>query len=382
MVAHEPARLVGADRQDREPERAVAVARVAEMMAVAIARIRHVIDAPGRRLDHERGPQRLVAIGQPARRPVTRRHQRDGDVRGRDRRDGASRRPRRGSPESWFLMMVSLPSGVITRGRCAACEPRQRLDVEMIVVAMRDQHDVDRRQRVERDARIVDALRPERSSPARRAATTPDRSGCSALRSAAASWRGRQRRCAIPAHRRAPAAGRCRGSAPIRAILPVAVRDTSAAAIGEALRRRAVRVEEAHAVEMVRDRAVVVARRGGAQAENAGDCAERGKSGEQAAAGEEGHGVTQDPRQGLQATLVHCAPQLPAHRPKWRAQYLRAAPAPDRPRRRTSGGASAQAQRHRHPAASARGVSPSAPASQLQSRFAARSTFLVVRRPA
>ena len=36
-VAHEPARLVGADRQDREPERAVAVARRAEMLPVAIA---------------------------------------------------------------------------------------------------------------------------------------------------------------------------------------------------------------------------------------------------------------------------------------------------------------------------------------------------------
>ena len=37
LVAHEPARLVGADRQDREPERAVAVARGAEMVAVAVA---------------------------------------------------------------------------------------------------------------------------------------------------------------------------------------------------------------------------------------------------------------------------------------------------------------------------------------------------------
>src|SRR5438045_3229124 len=37
LVAHEPARLIGADRQDREPEWAVTVARGAEMMPVAPA---------------------------------------------------------------------------------------------------------------------------------------------------------------------------------------------------------------------------------------------------------------------------------------------------------------------------------------------------------
>ena len=53
-------------------------------------------------------------------------------------------------------------------------------------------------------------------------------------------------------------------------------------------------VEEARAVEMVRDRPVVIARRGGAQAEHAGDRAEGGKTGKQAAAGEEGHGLIVD----------------------------------------------------------------------------------------
>ena len=37
MVAHEPARLIGADRQDREPERTVPIPGVAEMLSVAIA---------------------------------------------------------------------------------------------------------------------------------------------------------------------------------------------------------------------------------------------------------------------------------------------------------------------------------------------------------
>ena len=43
------------------------------------------------------------------------------------------------------------------RGR----KPRQRRDIEMVVMAMRDQHEVDRRQRLEGDAGIVDAFRPD-----------------------------------------------------------------------------------------------------------------------------------------------------------------------------------------------------------------------------
>src|ERR1044072_7389072 len=56
-----------------------------------------------------------------------------------------------------------------------------------------------------------------------------------------------------------------------------------------AFRGDAIQVEEARAVEMIRDGAVVVARRGGAQSEDARDRPDRGETGEQAAAGEEGH---------------------------------------------------------------------------------------------
>ena len=73
LVAHEPARLVSPDRQNREPERSMALARLAEMPAVAIAGIGDEIDPPGRRFDHERRPQRHVAVGQAARRPMPRR---------------------------------------------------------------------------------------------------------------------------------------------------------------------------------------------------------------------------------------------------------------------------------------------------------------------
>jgi hypothetical protein len=51
-----------------------------------------------------------------------------------------------------------------------------------------------------------------------------------------------------------------------------------------------MRIEEMYAVKVVRDRAGVVAGGCGAQAENARDRAEGGKSSKQAAAGEAGHG--------------------------------------------------------------------------------------------
>jgi hypothetical protein len=57
LVAHEPARLVGADRQNGEPQRSVALARAAEISAVAVAGIANKIDSTARRLDHKRRPQ-------------------------------------------------------------------------------------------------------------------------------------------------------------------------------------------------------------------------------------------------------------------------------------------------------------------------------------
>ena len=167
------------------------------------------------------GPQRLVAVGDAARRPVVRRHQGHGGLRGE--RDAVVPVERLGTDRR----IVVAHDGVVAERRDHARvelrgEPRQRLDVEMVVVAMRHQHDVDRRQRVERDARIVHADRPEEAHRRDALATTPDRSGCSARRSAAASSHGPHRRAAIPARRRAPAAGRCTGSAPRPAIRPSA----------------------------------------------------------------------------------------------------------------------------------------------------------------
>ena len=132
MSRHEPARLVGADRQDCEAERAIAISRRAEVVPVAIAEIANVIDAARRRLDDKRGPQRHVAVGQVTRRPVPRRTSVSARL-SRSRRGDANHEAS-ARPPSRTLMIVSLPSGAMTRGRCAACKPRQRRDIEMIVV--------------------------------------------------------------------------------------------------------------------------------------------------------------------------------------------------------------------------------------------------------
>ena len=70
-------------------------------------------------------------------------------------------------------MMVSLPSGVMTRGRCAAASRDKRRNIEMIVVAVRHQHGIDRRQVGKGDAGIVDPLRPDEAK--RRSALRPHR---------------------------------------------------------------------------------------------------------------------------------------------------------------------------------------------------------------
>ena len=74
--------------------------------------------------------------------------------------------------------IMRLHDGVVAERRDDArpmcrVKPRQRLDVEVVVMTVRHQHDVDRRQRFERNAGIVD---PHRSHEAdRRDALRPDR---------------------------------------------------------------------------------------------------------------------------------------------------------------------------------------------------------------
>jgi hypothetical protein len=136
-------------------------------------------------------------------------------------------------------------------------EPRQGRDVEVVVVIMRDQHRVDCRQRTEGDARIVDALGPGEAE--RRGALRPHRvdqqieaggleqqGGVADVRDAPGRARNARRR---------PVGKRAR-----RPRRPLGLRRAGPPAehVEDALRRRAVRVEEVRPVEMVRHRPVVV----------------------------------------------------------------------------------------------------------------------------
>ena len=56
LIAHEPARLIGADGQDRQAKRAVRLRDVTEMLAVSIAGIANYVDFARRRLQHKTRP--------------------------------------------------------------------------------------------------------------------------------------------------------------------------------------------------------------------------------------------------------------------------------------------------------------------------------------
>src|SRR5882672_7413672 len=67
LVSHEPARLIGADGKDRQPQWTMRLSDAAEMLALAVAGIADDVDLAWRRLQHKARPQRLVAVEQSAR---------------------------------------------------------------------------------------------------------------------------------------------------------------------------------------------------------------------------------------------------------------------------------------------------------------------------
>src|SRR6266550_9507344 len=62
LVAHEPARLIGADRQDRQPQWAMRFGNTTEMLALAVTGIADDVEFARWRLEHKTCPQRLVAV--------------------------------------------------------------------------------------------------------------------------------------------------------------------------------------------------------------------------------------------------------------------------------------------------------------------------------
>ncbi len=79
-VFHEPARLVGADREQREVDRPQASADLAEMRSVS--GIAGEEDSASGDRDDEASPQRAIAVERAARREVLRRRQRYRERRG------------------------------------------------------------------------------------------------------------------------------------------------------------------------------------------------------------------------------------------------------------------------------------------------------------
>ena len=173
LVAHEPARLVGADRQDGELERPVALARAAEIA--------------GRRRSRNRRRNRCCPPGASITNDAHSDMLRSDRLRADQCRVGtsvtatpapSSTRSSQSKPSAAIAAIVIAHDGVVAERRDDARamrggEPRQRRDIEMIVVAVRHQHDVDRRQVGKRDAGIVDPLRPDEAE--RRRALRPDR---------------------------------------------------------------------------------------------------------------------------------------------------------------------------------------------------------------
>ena len=172
LIAHEPARRIGADRENCQAERTIKLARFAEMVAVAIAAVGDMQNAAGRRLNHEAGPERLVAIEQAARRPMPHWHHRHRDIAAQ----GHAHVPvigldaRRGSmtPDNAVVPERRDDPRAVRRR-----QSRQGGNVEMVVVAMGDERHIDRRQRIKGDSGIVDALRSRESH--RRGTLGPDR---------------------------------------------------------------------------------------------------------------------------------------------------------------------------------------------------------------
>ncbi len=227
-----------------------------------------MIDAARRRLDDEARPQGLVAIEQAARRPVPQRN---------ERHRYASREldpvvPVEGLHGNRRIMGAH--HRVIAERRDDARpvhggEPRERGEIEMVVVAVRHQHGVDCGQRLECDPGIVDPLRSGKAH--RRGALRPyriaqevDARGLYEKRRMADE--SDPDRVSFDPGRRVVREG---ARHPFRPLL-AAARPLPAQDVDDAPRRRAMGIAKTGAVEVVGHRSFVVAgeqRAGKARAE-------------------------------------------------------------------------------------------------------------------
>jgi hypothetical protein len=168
-----PRRMVAADLQHHEVEPAEALADRAVLRRQAgIAAEEHRVP---RRADDHRRPQRGVAVPQPAPREMLRRP-------GRDRKPGIRQRvgfppvelgdlPGRHAPG----FQVHADAEGRDEGHATLRQLAHGCAIEVVVVVVRDDDGVDRRQRAQGDRHRLEPLRPE--EPERRCARPPHRVG-------------------------------------------------------------------------------------------------------------------------------------------------------------------------------------------------------------
>ncbi len=145
--AHEPSRLVCADRQDTQIERPLAARDLAELRM--IRGVTGEIDGVPTGAQRPPAPEGAHAIEGRATTRVLRRHAGDAQVIGVD-----------GVPPIELGHGARAPAPNVARdaerreparGWMAACDGANGPGVEMVVVVVREEHDVDRGQRVERE---------------------------------------------------------------------------------------------------------------------------------------------------------------------------------------------------------------------------------------
>jgi len=169
--SHEPTRLVGADRQHHEIERAETFTDFFEcwmQASVAGEQDPHAI-----RLNDPTAPQRFVAITDPARTEMLRGHAGGVERRGIDRLPPVAldHRPNAIRVQQFAQSQRTEPQ----RLRGSARNPANRTGIEMVVVIVREQDHIDWRERVEVESGRHQSARTEPLKGRR--AFAPDRIG-------------------------------------------------------------------------------------------------------------------------------------------------------------------------------------------------------------
>ena len=172
LLLHEPARLVGADRQQRHVHDSATTADLRELRAVP--RVAGEIHGSIGRFDHEPAPQRPIAIRQSTARPMLRgcaEHARG------PYRYGLPPVELSNATEPVLRQKRTIPEAGHEQRLMRAFQTPQRVEIEVVVMIVADQHQVDTRKLLERQPGRTNALR---SSPRRPDSLVPTTRGPSA----------------------------------------------------------------------------------------------------------------------------------------------------------------------------------------------------------